>query len=97
VTIAPQAATWHNLAVVHEQLGQADLAQQARHQETSLAQRTGRRATSELPDIRWVSPRELDAAPADRPKGPASPVQAPSGQNRSASLPINQPQGPRPF
>lgn len=88
-SLAAQPATWHNLAVVHQQLGEANLAEQARHQESALAQRTGRRATSPLPDIRWVSPRELDASPADRPAPPTN-MRPPQGQ-QSATAPAPVP------
>jgi tetratricopeptide (TPR) repeat protein len=95
VGLAPHAATWHNLAVVHQQLGQASLAEQARRQEAALAQRTGRRATSAMPDIRWVSPRELDAAPADRPAPPAVTPTAPANTRppagRAAAAPAGAP------
>jgi tetratricopeptide (TPR) repeat protein len=72
VSIAPQPATWHNLAVVHQQLGEAHLAEQARAQELALARRTGRSANSTLPEIRWVTPREFDAVRVDRPAAPAA-------------------------
>ncbi len=69
-SVAPQAITWHNLAIVHQQLGDLNLAEQARRQEAIVAQRGGRSATSTVPEIRWVSPRELDAVRVDRPAAP---------------------------
>jgi tetratricopeptide (TPR) repeat protein len=90
-SIAPQAITWHNLAVVHQQLGDVNLAEQARRQEAALAQRNGRSATSSLPEIRWVSPRELDAVRVDRPTAPAAvrpaPPSRPPVSMRTANLP----------
>lgn len=89
-SLSPHAATWHNLAAVHQQLGQTQLAEQSRQRETEIAQRTGRKATSSLPDIRWVSPQELNAAPADRPAPPAAvpsapgSMRAPPGRQTSA-------------
>jgi tetratricopeptide (TPR) repeat protein len=70
-SLAPQAITWHNLAVVHQQMGNHQLAEQARRQEAALVQRSGRSAGSTAPDVRWVSPRELDAVRVDRPTSPA--------------------------
>jgi tetratricopeptide (TPR) repeat protein len=97
VSLAPQAATWHNLAVVHERLGQNDLAQQARSHEATVAQRSGRRATSALPEIRWVAPRVLDAAPADRPQPPPGTRSASLPDDSVSRLPSMQPPGARPF
>ena len=93
-SLAAQPATWHNLAMVHQQLGETNLAEQARQQEVAQAQRTGRRATSVLPEIRWVSPQELNASPADRPAAsrPVAPANGrpPQGM-RSATAPAPDP------
>jgi tetratricopeptide (TPR) repeat protein len=49
------AEGWHNLAVVHEQLGEMDLAQQAR-QQAQLAAAQGRVQAAANAMVRWVDP-----------------------------------------
>jgi hypothetical protein len=85
-TAAPQADTWHNLAVVHERLGERDLAGKARY-EMELAQRS-RSATGGGKGVEWVDPAAFaksspapGAVPvATRPAAPAIKA-ASSGKN----------------
>jgi hypothetical protein len=60
VAIKPQVESWHNLAVVHRRLGEADLAARAEN-ERDLARRSAPgRAASDL--VRWVDPPTFAAA-----------------------------------
>ena len=52
VSVAPQVATWKNLAVVHSRAGQKNLAQQAQGQALAL-QKAGHDA-GHLPAVQWV-------------------------------------------
>jgi tetratricopeptide (TPR) repeat protein len=64
----PRAETWHNLSVVHERLGEIQLAQQARREAELANRRTrDRRAAAHMSQvgalIRWVDAAEFDGAP----------------------------------
>ena len=50
---------WHNLAVVHERLGETDLARRARHEAKLSSGPAAAPASDAL--VRWVSPREFSA------------------------------------
>ena len=54
IAIAPNAASWQNLSVVHERLGQQQLAIAARAEAQQL---TGPSATAGKPAVRWVDAR----------------------------------------
>jgi hypothetical protein len=66
---------WHNLAVVHERLGEADLALRARHEVQILS--AGAVPTSDAL-VRWVSPREFSEMARYPQMGAAAPSGAPS-------------------
>lgn len=62
VSVHSQPESWHNLAVVHDQLGQSEMAQRARFE----AQLASQRKTPN-PDglVRWVEPAALQSRPGD--------------------------------
>ena len=74
VALAPEPATWHNLAVVHQQLGQPALAEQARRHQ--LALQPAGQPNSRLPEVRWVSTQEFGGAQGAA--APATPSNQPS-------------------
>lgn len=59
--LAPEQATWHNVAAVRQQMGQMELAEQARQQEVRLARArrvdTGPAAASS--SVVWLAPAEF--------------------------------------
>jgi tetratricopeptide (TPR) repeat protein len=61
LSLSPQSATWHNLAVVYGQLGQTALARRADQQAATLQQaETARRGTSPAAannSVQWVDPQ----------------------------------------
>ena len=58
LSIAPQSTTWRNLAIVHQKLGEADLAARAGSESQALAARErkeqGRNGSA--PDVKWIAP-----------------------------------------
>jgi hypothetical protein len=56
-----QREAWHNLAVVHERLGETDLARRARYEEQLLAEGQ-KTAPGGSTLVRWVSPTEFAAS-----------------------------------
>jgi Flp pilus assembly protein TadD len=54
LSVQPQVETWHNLAVVHERLGETELARLAENERRLLAQRGPRPAPSGDKQIAWV-------------------------------------------
>jgi tetratricopeptide (TPR) repeat protein len=56
VSVRPHAEAWHNLAVVHRRLGEADLAKRAEH-EWELARRAGRESRATDAGFQWVDPK----------------------------------------
>jgi tetratricopeptide (TPR) repeat protein len=85
LSVAPQSVTWRNLAIVHQQLGETQLAQRAQIESQAVAarERNGR-PNSSAPDVQWVSPEvfarassttqaNLVQTPKDKPsKAPAT-------------------------
>ena len=59
----PHAAGWHNLAVVHTQLGEDDLARRAAYEQQLLASqvKSGRQVAPRGPQVRWVDPATFAA------------------------------------
>ncbi|MCH8923585.1 MAG: hypothetical protein IIA67_10615 [Planctomycetes bacterium] len=61
VSLAPHATTWHNLAVVHRNLNEPDLAERARYESQWAARQVGPSGASGAPSggavVRWVSPQ----------------------------------------
>jgi tetratricopeptide (TPR) repeat protein len=65
VRVHPHAAGWHNLAVVHAQLGEEDLARRAAYERQRLAGQSpsaGREAVARGVDVRWVDPATFAAS-----------------------------------
>lgn len=82
-SIAPRPETWHNLAVVHERLGEADLARRARY-EVELALRNKSQSSVRGPNIEWVDSQRF-AASAPEGHLPAIPAAAAAGRTKNAS------------
>jgi hypothetical protein len=80
VSVQPTAEAWHNLAVVHTRLGEADLAQRARYEhELVLRQANSPRASAVGDALQWVSPQSFAAtnpppSNAPSPPRPSTPV-----------------------
>jgi tetratricopeptide (TPR) repeat protein len=61
VSVQPHAEGWHNLSVVHQRLGETDLARRADHERQLLAQKSS--ATSAAAgSVAWVDPQTFAAA-----------------------------------
>jgi tetratricopeptide (TPR) repeat protein len=58
VSIQPHAAGWHNLAIVHQRLGESELARLAENERRLLGQKS---AGSPAGGIEWVDPRTFAA------------------------------------
>ncbi len=60
VQSCPLPQTWHNLAAVHERLGENDLASLARNELQILTRRTGRPLTTAPGlSVQWITPNEF--------------------------------------
>ena len=101
VMVAPQPNTWQNLAVVHHNLGEHDLADKAWNESLLLANRlraTGAPVNTSGYAVQWVdpatfarsSPLPVDGTPPDRQPGGADPIEA-----RSAASPARPRGQPR--
>jgi tetratricopeptide (TPR) repeat protein len=67
---APSRAAWHNLAVLHEQMGQTALAAEARRQAARVGLAGADRGLGALtPEVRWLDPTHFarTGAATDRP------------------------------
>jgi tetratricopeptide (TPR) repeat protein len=63
VNLSPRKETWHNLAIVHERLGEADLARKARY-ELELAARGGApQLAANGINVQWVDPAKFKDGP----------------------------------
>jgi tetratricopeptide (TPR) repeat protein len=62
LSIRPAPEMWRNLAVVHQRLGQYELARQANEQSLRMASRPGGTTYSGSAHIRWVDPQTFSAA-----------------------------------
>jgi polysaccharide export outer membrane protein len=60
VSIEPTAEAWSNLAIVHERLGEEDLAERARYESELLAD--SRQAKPAQHGVQWVDARTFDTA-----------------------------------
>jgi hypothetical protein len=61
VSINPQVEAWHNLSIVHQRLGEADLARLAAHERELLAQSSPAPATAGG-NVEWVDAKTFAAA-----------------------------------
>ncbi|MCE5301571.1 MAG: tetratricopeptide repeat protein [Planctomycetaceae bacterium] len=80
VAICPQSAGWHNLAVVHRQLGEFALAEQAEAQSRQWRQAELARSGAAGDRAQWLDPRSFARASADPTGMAAVPVRSPVGQ-----------------
>ena len=88
LSLSPQSATWHNLAVVYGQLGQTALARQADQQAAMLQQaEAARRRTSPAAannSVQWVDPQTFAQTSTGAPNTPGAAPQ-PRGQAAAPS------------
>ncbi len=88
LSLSPQSATWHNLAVVYGQLDQAALARRADRQAIALqqAEAARRRALQGMAysAVQWVDPQTFAAAATSGPSVPTT-FPTPTGQTAEAS------------
>lgn len=80
--LLPQPTTWHNLAVVHFQLGEQDLGQLAQLEskaaEEHARQLAARRGVSINPHVQWLGPEEFAKTTATDMGAPGQPAVAPT-------------------
>lgn len=83
VASEPLAEAWHNLAIVHERLGETDLATQARDRFTMIAAVQGGAdaalSPNASPRVTWVAPETMKTPPAETFRSeavPASPTES---------------------
>lgn len=79
VASEPLAEAWHNLAIVHERLGETDLATQARDRFAAIAAVQGGTdaalGSQASPRVTWVAPETMKTPPAEAfPEPSASPT-----------------------
>ena len=88
LSLSPQSATWHNLAVVYGQLGQASFAQRADQQAAILQQaETARRKTAHGTannSVQWVDSQAFAQTSTSAPNAPGAAPQ-PTGQEAAPS------------
>ena len=65
VSVHPESAAWHNLSVVHQRMGQPELARRASQQSETVA-RQGGNPTSSVPvqSVHWVDPQTFSTVPS---------------------------------
>jgi hypothetical protein len=82
VTTRPHAEGWHNLAVVHERLGEADLARLARSEQQLLARGAAAPPAAPTGQVQWVDTQTFAASgAADTAWPPASTATAAQPNN----------------
>jgi hypothetical protein len=79
IRVSPTASAWHNLAVVHERLGERELANLARREMQLLANPAPSTASAvDQPRVRWLTPEEFaKIAPPEVPTLAAPPQRTP--------------------
>jgi tetratricopeptide (TPR) repeat protein len=82
ISIHPQVETWHNLAAVHERLGEVELARLAENERRLLAQRAPRPANSEEKHIAWVDASTFAGQGARGDRTPLSTASQPANTTR---------------
>ena len=94
---SPQAEAWHNLAVVHERLGETAQAQQARREWQLLSSGVAARRTpvNDAP-VQWLDPKQFASVSAGQEQGARPPI--PNGstaqQPPGVTSPARQPPPP---
>lgn len=79
----PTPSAWHNLAAVHDRLGERDLAQLARKEATLLSPKTPTEAG--VPSVEWVDAATFAAkSPADDAQAPGKSVQVSAASHAGA-------------
>jgi hypothetical protein len=69
---------WHNLSVVHQRLGEADLAKKASNEWQLLAKQTGKTRTDASEMVRWVDTQTFAASSAADVRWPATTAAKPA-------------------
>lgn len=82
LSIHPQVETWHNLAAVHERLGEAELARLAENERRMLALRDPRPAHTNGKYIAWVDASTFAAQEAREDRTPLSTASQPANTTR---------------
>jgi tetratricopeptide (TPR) repeat protein len=86
VASEPLAEAWHNLAIVHERLGETDLATQARDRFAAIAAvQGGADATlnpNGAPRVTWIAPETMKTPPTETFRSEAAPA-SPSQSNEA--------------
>jgi tetratricopeptide (TPR) repeat protein len=77
LAISATPAAWHNLAVVHDRLGEADLATKARY-EMQLAKRSTGLPLGAAPRVQWLDPDTFAQASPENMRRGDSPATAPA-------------------
>ncbi|MEN6406821.1 MAG: hypothetical protein ABFC77_10145 [Thermoguttaceae bacterium] len=90
LAIHPQSTGWHNLAVVHRQLGEFALAEQAESLAFQWRQAESAESGAAADRAQWLDPRSFAQASADPTGMAAVPVRSPAVQSATAS---GQPEG----
>lgn len=105
VSISPRPEVWHNLAVIHERLGELAAAEEARRQAAESRQRLkmsgADHSTSQAGTVRWLSPGQfaktaelVPAAPSSTTPSHDRQTRAASGQTSAAEIKLCQALGP---
>ena len=69
IAIEPRATTWHNLAVVHQRLGQTEFADRARRNSVAARQNPAAEPDANV-QVQWVKPEQFAAAGPGRAVAP---------------------------
>jgi tetratricopeptide (TPR) repeat protein len=91
ISISGSPAAWHNLAVVHDRLGEADLAAKARY-EMNLARRTTGQPLGAAPQVEWLDPTTFaqtspeNRRPSERPAAESAAVETKTPPPSRAAL-----------
>lgn len=64
ISVHAEPVMWHNLSVVHERLGESDLAQRARREAEGMAAREQHGDQGSVESVRWVDAKTFSAAGA---------------------------------
>lgn len=92
LSIQQQPTSWHNLAMVYQQLGRADWAQLAQHRSASLQPPDKTKPSGHsgaAGSVQWFDPQTFAQTSPEQPNAPASnlPTRPPAGLNAAAADP----------
>lgn len=65
VSTGAEPATWHNLTVIHRELGETELARQAQREWEAAAGQQGGNSQPTVDPVRWVDPKAFSAPATD--------------------------------